>query len=84
MELSSLLSVGNDCLPGSLVKSMVVAYNIRKYNKEKYMKYEDLIFKIPKESVTYKEDSDFVIRQIIGILDRRKKIGDDKIIINTN
>lgn len=48
------------------------------------MKYEDLLFKIPKESVTYKDDSEFVIRQIIGILDRRKKMGDDKIIINTN
>ena len=48
------------------------------------MKYEDLIFKIPVESKTYKEDSDFVIKQMISILDNRKKIGDNKIIINTN
>lgn len=48
------------------------------------MKYEDLIFKIPQESATYKEDSEFVIGQITAILDGRKKIGDDKIIINTN
>lgn len=48
------------------------------------MNYEDLIFKIPQESATYKEDSEFVIGQITAILDERKKIGDDKIIINTN
>lgn len=48
------------------------------------MEYEDLIFKIPQESATYKEDSEFVIGQITAILDERKKIGDDKIIINTN
>ncbi len=48
------------------------------------MRYEDLIFKIPIESDTYREDSDFVINQITRILDNRKYIGDDKIIINTN
>ncbi len=48
------------------------------------MRYEDLIFKIPVESPTYKEDSEFVIRQITTILDTRKKVGDNKIIINTN
>lgn len=48
------------------------------------MKYEDLIFKIPSESATYKEDSAFVIEQITAILDRRKQIGNNKIIINTN
>lgn len=48
------------------------------------MKYEELIFKIPQESKTYKEDSEFVIKQIVAILDKRKAIGDDKIIINTN
>ncbi|MDE6750175.1 MAG: hypothetical protein K2K21_14085 [Lachnospiraceae bacterium] len=48
------------------------------------MKYEDLILKQPVESATYKEDSEFVINQIRNILDRQKKIGDDKIIINTN
>lgn len=48
------------------------------------MKYEDLILKKPLESVTYKEDSAFVINQIIKILNRQKETGDDKIIINTN
>ena len=48
------------------------------------MQYEDMVFKIPMESDTYKEDSDFVIRQITNILDERKRAGDDKIIINTN
>ncbi len=48
------------------------------------MKYEDLIFKIPEESSTYKEDSDFVIKQIIDILNERKEYNDNKIIINTN
>lgn len=48
------------------------------------MKYEDLILKKPIESVTYKEDSAFVINEIRNILDRQKKIGDDKIVINTN
>ena len=33
------------------------------------MKYEDLIFKIPQESPTYREDSAFVIRQMTSILD---------------
>ncbi|MCD7856691.1 MAG: hypothetical protein LUG55_02620 [Clostridiales bacterium] len=48
------------------------------------MKYEDLVFKIPIESASYREDSAFVIQQIISILDRRKDAGDNKIIINTN
>lgn len=48
------------------------------------MKYEDLIFKIPQESPTYQEDSAFIIRQIIAILDARKRAGDNKIILNTN
>lgn len=48
------------------------------------MKYEELNFKIPQESSTYKTDSDFVIRQITAILDERKRVGDNKIIINTN
>lgn len=42
------------------------------------MQYEDMVFKIPMESDTYKEDSDFVIRQITNILDERKRAGDDK------
>ena len=48
------------------------------------MKYEDLLFKIPQESATYKEDSDFVIRQMTAILDARRVAGDNKIVINTN
>ena len=48
------------------------------------MKYEDLVFKIPQESSTYQDDSAFVIRQIIMILDARKEKNDNKIIINTN
>ena len=48
------------------------------------MKYEELTFKIPAESPSYREDSDFVNRQIMGILDERRIAGDNKIIINTN
>lgn len=48
------------------------------------MTYEDLIVKIPQESATYREDSAFVIQQIIAILDSRKAANDHKIIINTN
>ncbi len=48
------------------------------------MRYEDLIFKIPQESPTYKDDSEFVIRQMTAILDARRSVGDNKIIINTN
>ena len=48
------------------------------------MNYKDLIFKIPIESETYQEDSNFVVSQIISILDERKNSGDDKIILNTN
>ena len=48
------------------------------------MKYNELNFKIPKESSSYKENSAFIIRQIQDILDKRKATGDNKIIINTN
>lgn len=48
------------------------------------MRYEDLDLKRPVESTTYKDDSDFVINQIRNILNRRKEIGDDKIVMNTN
>ena len=48
------------------------------------MKYTDMIFKVPVESKTYKEDSFFVIKQMTAILDERKNAGDNKIIINTN
>lgn len=43
-----------------------------------------MIFKVPVESTDYKENSEFVIRQMNLILDRQKEIGDNKIIINTN
>ena len=63
--------------------AIIVGKNISSvYNK--FMKYEDLIFKIPKESKTYQDDSDSVIKSILEILDKRKDSGDDKIIINTN
>ena len=48
------------------------------------MNYEELIFKIPQESESYKDDSDFVVNQIIKILDERKNNDDVKIILNTN
>ena len=48
------------------------------------MTYDELIFKIPQESKTYREDSVFVVNRIISILDARKNIGDNKIILNTN
>lgn len=48
------------------------------------MEYEELNFKIPQESLTYREDSEFVIEQIVKILDKRKLVDDNKIIINTN
>ena len=36
------------------------------------MQYEDMIFKVPVESPDYKENSEFVIRQMNLILDRQK------------
>lgn len=48
------------------------------------MRYEDMEFKIPIESLSYREDSAFVVSQIKAILDTRCKAGNDKIIINTN
>lgn len=48
------------------------------------MKYEDLKLKIPVESATYKEDSEFVIAQMKKILDKQIASGDNKIIMNTN
>ena len=49
-----------------------------------HIDYENLIFKIPVESETYKSDSDFVIEKITAILDGQKSAGNNKIIINTN
>ncbi len=48
------------------------------------MRYEDMTFKVPVESSTYREDSEFVIEQMNLILNRQKERGDNKIIINTN
>ena len=61
----------------------VISYPVGK-SQDLAVKYEELAFKIPVESVSYREDSDFVIRQIVSILDARKCAGDNKIIINTN
>ncbi len=48
------------------------------------LRYENLVFKIPKESPDYQRDSAFVIQQINSILDERKASNSNKIIINTN
>jgi hypothetical protein len=48
------------------------------------MTYDDLIFEVPQESPTYREDSEFVIKQITAILEDRIKVGANKIILNTN
>jgi hypothetical protein len=48
------------------------------------MKYEDMLFKIPRECDTYKEDSDFVIESVEGIIKRTIEDGNNKIILNTN
>lgn len=48
------------------------------------IRYQDLTFKIPQESPSYREDSAFVIQQITSILDDRKAEHDNRIIINTN
>ena len=48
------------------------------------MRYEDLLLKKPIESKSYKEDSEFVIKQMKAILDAQMACGDNKIIINTN
>lgn len=58
--------------------------NIIVQGKEIEMKYTDLIFKIPVESETYREDSEYVINRIRDILKRQQDIGDNKIVINTN
>lgn len=48
------------------------------------MKYDDMDFKIPKESESYIDDSKMIVERIIKILDDRKAKNDNKIIINTN
>lgn len=48
------------------------------------MKYTDLDLKKPMESNNYKEESEFVVSSVKQILDEKKVIGDNKIIINTN
>lgn len=48
------------------------------------MEYKDLPFKIPVESPTYEADSAFVIQQVSGILEQRRRCGDNRIILNTN
>lgn len=48
------------------------------------MKYEDMKFKIPKESETYEEDSKFVVSSIEKIIQDTIQQGKNKIILNTN
>lgn len=48
------------------------------------MVYSDLDFKKPIESPDYKCYSDYVTKEITDILDKRKAVGDNKIILNTN
>ena len=36
------------------------------------MKYEDMNFKVPVESKSYKEDSEFVIEQILSLIHKRR------------
>ena len=46
------------------------------------MKYDDLVFKIPKESKNYRENSNIVVGNILSILEKRVENDDNKIIIN--
>ena len=46
--------------------------------------YETQNFKIPVESIDYKEASDFVIKSIEGIIEQTIQNGENKIILNTN
>ncbi|MBP2621078.1 restriction endonuclease [Streptococcus panodentis] len=48
------------------------------------MEYKNLDFKIPVESSTYQKDSEFIVSQMEAILNERKLLGDNKIILNTN
>lgn len=48
------------------------------------MEYKDLNLKVPKESLTYQKNSEFVIGQMKKILDLQIEKGNNKIIINTN
>lgn len=48
------------------------------------MKYTDFNFKIPKESPSYKSDSDLVLKNIKDIIDNRITSNRNEIILNTN
>ena len=48
------------------------------------MKYSDFNFKVPKESSSYKNDSDLVLKNIKDIIDNRILSDKNKIILNTN
>jgi hypothetical protein len=48
------------------------------------MKYEEVAFKVPIESDDYHTCSDFVIKKIENIIGNAIKIGENKIVINTN
>ncbi len=44
------------------------------------VKYDELKFKIPVEPESYRDDSEFVTRMILAILDERRKANDNRII----
>jgi hypothetical protein len=48
------------------------------------LNYSNINFKIPVESNTYKEDSDFIISEMGKILSEKITSGENKIILNTN
>lgn len=48
------------------------------------MNYNELIFKVPQESPSYRADSEDVIGWIHTILDQKRDAGENKIIISTN
>ncbi len=43
-----------------------------------------MTFKVPIEQENYKENSEYVIHQMVSILDERKQNNDNKIVLNTN
>ncbi|GHS96255.1 hypothetical protein AGMMS50276_14320 [Synergistales bacterium] len=48
------------------------------------MKYLEMLFKIPKESEKYEEDSRFVVNSIEAIIQSAITSGDNRIVLNTN
>jgi len=48
------------------------------------LKYQEMTFKIPRESDTYVADSDFVVSSVEKIIETAIKNGNNKIVLNTN